>query len=181
MTLVNVWDIFGWHDMGVGRPGRLLNIPQHPGWSPTRRTTRPQTSVVPRLRKPVSPETDQLTKRKIKNKKPKRNQTFNSRKVTLLFLLTPSKEKPRQTETGPEVCPRACEPTLPCQVLGPLALVVPAPPTGPRPGHPAALAAPAASPLPSSPLSLMGPHVYQQLPVFCYGPGCVGQLSQHDR
>lgn len=62
------------------------------------------------------------------NKKPKRNQTFNSRKVTLLFLLTPSKEKPGQTETGPEVRPRECEPTLPCQVLRPLALVVPAPP-----------------------------------------------------
>lgn len=125
MTLVNVWDIFGWHDMGFGRPGRLLNIPQGPGWSPTRRTTWPQISAVPRPRKPVSAETNQLTKRKMKNKKPKRNQTFNSRKVTLLFLLTPSKQKPGQTETGPEVRPHECELTSPWQLLGPLALAVP--------------------------------------------------------
>lgn len=178
MTLVNVWDIFGWHDVGVGRPGRLLNIPQGPGWSPTRRTTWPQTSAVPRLRKPVSAETDQLTKRKIKNKKPKRNQTFNSRKVTLLFLLTPSKEKPRQTETGPEVRPRECELTLPWQVLRPLAFAVPAPPVHSLATPPTSL--PLQLPL-SSPFSLMWPHVYQQIPVFCYGPGCVGQHSQHDQ
>lgn len=93
MTLVNVWDIFGWHDVGVGRPGRLFNIPQGAGWSPTRRTTWPQTSAVPRPRKPVSAETNQLTKRKIKNKKPKRNQTFNSRKVTLSFSSHPAHQE----------------------------------------------------------------------------------------